>query len=294
MTAHAEITLEPPPEVSINLNSDGFNQLMATRNDLLTQFETTQEKIGIQAKDCHDVAEGSPKVSDCKVEAQEVITAVRSYRAALARFKASLAASVSLQQFGSGMDNKLPPLPARHNLQPISIESHGDFHVVMADGRKLTGKEATRLAGDDEVKLVTGSDGGAVLKLSNNTQVTLGPNTELNTNVPDPSPGATKGTMSELVKGTLQWYHEVKKQLFETDMESAADAYGKIHMEAVIVGVRGTRFDCAVLSDGSGYIKLYSGAVDLTPQNGGKIVKLRPGQMVTIRGGEISKPVPIR
>ncbi len=293
MTTYAEIILEPPPEVTSDLNSEEFNQLQTTRNDLLSQFETTQKQIGSQAQNCHDVAEDSPKVSDCMIQAQEVRTAVKNYRAALARFKANLAASVSLQQFESKVGNKLPE-PVTHHLQPITIEYHGDFHVVMADGRKLTGNEATHLTEDDAVRLVTGSDGGAVLKLSDKTQVTLGPNTELKTNVPAPNPESNKGSMSELVKGSLQWYHEVKKQLSETGIEAAADEYHNIRLEAVVVGVRGTKFDCAEVPDGSGYIKLYSGAVDLTPQDGSGIVKLHPGQMVTIRGGKISKPVPIR
>ena len=292
MTVYAEITLEPPPEVSMNLNSEEFNQLLATRNDLLAQLEATQNNINSQAQNCHGVAEDSPKVSECLEQAQGVRAAVRSYRAALARFKTSLAASVSLQQFESKVANELPA--HGHSLRSISIEYHGDFHVITTDGRKLTGKKATHLTEDDAVRLVTGSNGGAVLKLPDNTRITLGANTELKTNVPDPNPGANKQPMSELVKGTLQWYHEVKKQLTEPYMESEAGEYGKIHMEAVIVGVRGTKFDCAVLSDGSGYLKLFSGAVDLTPQKGGEIVKLHPGQMVTIRGGKISEPVPIR
>jgi uncharacterized cupin superfamily protein len=49
-----------------------------------------------------------------------------------------------------------------------------------------------------------------------------------------------------------------------------------------------------VLSDGSEYIKLYSGAINLTPDDGGKVLKLKPGQMVTIQGGKLSKPMPIR
>lgn len=293
MTVYAEIIIESPPDVPTNLNSQEFNQLTATRNSLLGQFDATREQIDRQAKNCHDVTEDSPKVSECMTQAQEVRAAVRSYRAALAQYKSNIATAFSLQQSETRMNDKLS-MSTTHHFQPITIEYHGDFHVVMADGRKLAGKEATHLTEDDEARLVTGSDGGAVLKLSDNTQITLGPNTELKTNVTDPNPGANKGTMSELIKGTLQWYHEVKKQLGETYIESAADEYGKVHLEAVIVGVRGTKFDCAVMPDGSAYIKLYSGAVDLTPQNGGKLVKLHPGQMVTIRGGKISKPVPIR
>ncbi len=292
MAAYADIILESPPEVPTTLNANEFKPFIATRNDLLTQCDATRAQIAAQAQNCRDVAEDSPKVSTCLVQAQAVRVAVRNYRGALAQFKADLATAGALQQSETTLAGKLS-MSARHHLQPIDIKSHGDFHVMMSDGRILSGKAATHLSGDAAVRLVTGADGGAVLKLSDHTQVTLGPNTELKTKVPDRSSGTTQGFLFELTQGTLHWYHEVKKQLGASYVQSSYEDYNKIDTEAVVVGVRGTTFDCAVLPHGSGYIKLYSGAVDLTPKDGGKVVQLHPGQMVNMRGRKMSGPVAI-
>jgi len=295
MTAYAKIAIFQPPEIPASLNAYEFKELMASRNDLLTQFGTTQGMIDSQAQNCIGVEKDSPKADECIVQAREVINAVENYRAALARFKASLATSVGLQQSRSMMDNKLS-MSATHHPQPITIESHGEFHVVMADGRKLTGEEANHLTEDDEARLVTGSNSGAVLKLPDSTKITLGSNTELLTNVSDKSPGADKHSMSELVKGTLRWVHEKAteemKLLNENEYQTRTRLIheGKIRVATFAVAVQGTDFECAVLPDRSAYIKLYSGAIDLTPISGGETLKLQPGQMVTIRDGKIAKP----
>jgi hypothetical protein len=46
---------------------------------------------------------------------------------------------------------------------------------------------------------------------------------------------------------------------------------------------------CSV-ADGSGYIKLYSGAVDLTSHDGGNTLTLHAGQLVAIRDGKLAGP----
>lgn len=295
----AKIILVPPQQVPANLSADEFSELTATRNKLLTQQESTQEKIDTQAQDCHDVVEGSPKVDECIAKAQDVRNSVRSYRNALELFKTSIATSLDLQQAKSRMQGKLS-MVSKHHPQPITIESHGAFYVIAADGKKLTGELAAHVTEDDQSSFITGSNSGAVLTLPNNTRITLGSNTEYLTNVPDQHPGADKQSMSELIRGTLRWVHETSseavKELNENygETRSRLRREGKIRVANVAVAVRGTDFECTVLPDGSGYIKLYSGAVDLTPKDGGEILKLQPGKMVTIRDSKIAKPVPIQ
>jgi hypothetical protein len=295
----AKIILAPPQEVPFSLNAAEFSELTATRNKLLTQQESTQEKIDTQARECHDVVEGSLKVDECMAMAQEVRNSVRSYRNALELFKTSIATSLDLHQAKSRMRDELS-LASKHRPQPIGIESHGEFYVTTADGKKLTGALAAHVTEDDQSSFITGSNSGAVLTLPNNTRITLGSNTEYLTHVPDQHPGADKQSMSELLRGTLRWVHETSseaiKELNENDGETRSRLIreGKIRVANVAVAVRGTDFECAVLPDGSGYIKLYSGAVDLTSQDGGEILKLLPGKMVTIRDGKLAKPVPIQ
>lgn len=295
----AKIIIVPPQEVPTNLNAGEFSELTVMRNKLLAQQESTQEKIDTQAQDCHDVAEGSPKVDECMAMAQEVRNSVRSYRNALELFKTSLATSLELQQAKSRMQDKLS-VASGHQPQPIAIESHGEFYIIAKDGKKLTGELAAHATEDDQSSFITGSNSGAVLTLPNNTRITLGSNTEYLTNVPDQHPGADKQTTSELLRGTLRWVHETSSEAIKELNENYGETRsrlireGKIRVANVAVSVRGTDFECAVLPDGSGYIKLYSGAVDLTSHDGGDTFTLHAGQLVAIRDGKFAKPASFR
>ncbi len=87
IAAHAaKITLDPPPDVPVSLGAHEFKELTAKRNDLLTQFGEAQAKIDSQARDCHEVAEDSPKVGECRAKASEVGIIVKNYRVALEQF----------------------------------------------------------------------------------------------------------------------------------------------------------------------------------------------------------------
>ena len=221
VNAYAKIIINPPPDVPTNLNAHEFRELTAKRNDLLIQFGEVQTQIDSQARDCHDVEENSPKVDECMAKANEVKNAVRNYRAALARFTDGLAASVAWQQSVSHKDGKLS-MSAKHPAHPITIKSQGEFYVVLANGKKLTGQDASQITEDDEARLVTGPGGSALMTLDDGTNIKLGSNTEYLTKVadndpgpveqpatiPDNNPNKEKLSVSELVKGTsptLRW-----------------------------------------------------------------------------------------
>lgn len=279
----AKITLNPPPEVPTDLNAREFKEFTAKRNDLLTQLGEAREKVDSQARDCREVAEGSPKVDECRAKAQEVRTVVKDYRAALERFNASLAERTARQRSMLSNDGKLS-VSARHPPRPIAIESHGEFHIVTADGRKLTGREAARLTEDDEARLVTGPGGGALLTLVDGTRIKLDSNTEYLTNL-----DKGKQSVPELVKGTLRW---ISKEASKLNRE-LNKSHNKLMLGPVYVGVRGTEFECAVLPDGSGHIKLYSGEIAVTSKSAGAVVTLTPGQMIAFTKDRVGAVTPI-
>lgn len=300
VNSYAKIIINSPPDVPTNLNAHEFKELTAKRNDLLTQFGEVQAKIDSQARDCHDVEENSPKVEECTTKANEVKYAVRSYRAALTRFNDSLAASVAWQQSESNKGSKLS-MSTKHKAHPIVIESDGEFYAVMANGRKLSGPDASQLTEDDEAKLVTGPNGSALMTLENGTQIKLGSNTEYLTKVEDSNPGSSeqpstkhdfnadevKPSVSELVKGTLRWVHEESSELKIMLNESPGETRsrhileGKIKVSHVLVGVRGTDFECNASPDGSGQIKLFSGEITVSSKLIGAELTLMHGQMIT-------------
>lgn len=310
INAYGKILLDPPPEVPTNLDAQTFKELTDKRNGLLTQFGETQEKVDAQARDCHDVEEGSPKVAKCMTKAADVKIVVRNYRSALARFHEEIAAGVAWKQAASNLDAKLT-MPAAHNARPITIESHGEFYIVAPDGRKLSNQEAAHLTEDDEARLVTGSGGEALLTLADGTHIKLGSNTEYLTKVADPNKGSDeqaamqpdsnsdigKPTVAELVKGTLRWVHEESsemiKKLNESASQNARRDHHRLHMVHVVVAERGTDFECLVLPNGSGHIKLFTGEISVTSKLTGADVTLTHGQMITFTKYKVGTVMPI-
>jgi len=60
------------------------------------------------------------------------------------------------------------------------------------------------------------------------------------------------------------------------------------------IGVRGTDFETNVSTDGSGYIKLFSGQVAITENKLGALLLLSPGEMAKFTAdGTFSTPEPI-
>lgn len=293
VNAYAKINLDTPPEVPPGLNSRDFRELMAMRESLMGQFDATRQKIDRQAGNCQSVEKGSPKAAECSAEAQEVKSAVRDYRKALEQFKLRVAESAAWRKFISDMNNKAAN---KRNPHAIAVESHGEFHIVTADGRKLSGQDAAGLNEDDDARLVTGPDGWAFLTLPDDTRLRLGSNTEFLTKAPDSKPDPDdKHPVMELAKGTLRWVHEWSSELSK-ELKGSAIGRGrwsrKLNVGAGAVATRGTEFECLVLPDGSGNIKLYSGEVSITSKTG-EVVTLKPGQMISFTKEKIGPVTPI-
>lgn len=295
VNSYAKINLDTPPEVPPALNSHDLRELTAMRESLMGQFDATRQKIDRQAENCRSVEKGSPKASECTAEAQEVKSAVREYRKALEQFKLRLAEGAAWKKFISGMNDKSS---AKLNPHAIAVESHGEFHIVTAGGKTLSGQDASGLNDDDDARLVTGPDGWAFLTLPDDTRLRLGPNTEFLTKATDTKPDQNERPAMELVKGTFRWLHEssveLKKVLKETPVQTRHrhELEGKIRMSICVVAVRGTEFECLALPDGSGNIKLYSGEVSITSKTG-EAVTLKPGQMISFTKEKVGSVMPI-
>ena len=283
--AHAaKITLAAPRGVPTSIMAADYTKFTAARDGLLGQMDDTQRLIDSQARDCESVEDGSSRIVDCKRRAVEVGLAVREYRSAVAQFNSRLAASLDFEQAKLRSQAALS-IQALHPVEPIAIESHGEFRASLPDGRTLTVAETARLTHSGEVKLVTGIRSGAVLVLVDGTRITLAASTEVRT--PDRAV-AHPPPMLELIEGAFRWYRKADHLLAPSPSRS-----GVVRVKMVSIATRGTDFECKVLPDGSAQVKLHSGLIELTPVDGGDVVTLRPGEMVTLRAGKISRPSPI-
>lgn len=287
----AKIIINPPPEVPSDISARDVKTLMFENNALLDQFYATQEKIDNQAANCDNVEEGSPKVNECMEEAQAVKNAVRKYREAVQDFGALIAQAVSWQKFVSAMADQTAS-SAHRNQHAITVESHGEFTILAADGGKLSAQDAARLTDKDKIRFVTGANGWAFLAMPAGTNLKLDPNTELLTKSTD-SNSADQHPAMTLVKGTLLWWHKYSTELVkQLELPSSGGDEGTLRLPACVVGVRGTEFESVVLPDGSGHVSLYSGKLLITPK-AGKSFEMMPGQMISFTKNKLGPVRPI-
>jgi ferric-dicitrate binding protein FerR (iron transport regulator) len=289
-----EIVLESPPGVPAGLSAPMSKELESQRGALLEQFSATKDAIHSQAQDCGNVEKDSPKAAECIARAGDVRTAVKAYRVALAQFKTNLQKSLDLLAMEKALS-----APTRDSARPISIDSQGEVHLVRADGGTISSPNAKAIAEDEDARLVTGATGTVMLTFADGTRIRLGPNSVFRPYAPAASAGEAgdKGPMMRLLKGGLRWAHEVKESLLESSEEGAVrsnrERHRRLGITSLEIGVQGTDFECAVGEDDSGWIRLYSGTIELNPGGHRDVVALKPGEMITFHGGTISEPMPI-
>ena len=136
--ACAKIIIDPPPEVPPDLNARDFKELTATRNVLLEQFYATQQKIDSKERNCKAVEESSPKVNECRAEAQEVKNAVRIYREAVKGFSSMIP---SLSHSIQSPDQKSTIKPAGGaQAKPVTPEDQPADAAALAAASQMAAK----------------------------------------------------------------------------------------------------------------------------------------------------------
>lgn len=165
---------------------------------------------------------------------------------------------------------KQPPDPNR-TFVIERVEYRGELTLVTSDGRRLSGQNAAQVAIDNGARIVTGPSGHAVVHLPDGSTWTIGPNSEfaLDSFAYDPSPGARKITL-RAVKGFFRWVTGTVSPRYDPT----------VILPAGDLGFRGTDVECVVAPDGTGYIKLYSGRLELKRRDTGAVMAITAGQTV--------------
>lgn len=166
------------------------------------------------------------------------------------------------------------------------VESRGEFYVLTKDGRKLTGKDANQIPIEEGTKVITGSDGHIRMKLPDDTTFTIGPNSDIviDSFVYDPD-NTPKKVIANVSKGVFRWVTGKVKPLQEP-------AEMKVKLPVVHIGIRGTDFEATVDPDGSGFVILHFGQLEITEKKTGFKFILDAGYKVTYGAdGSISRPI---
>lgn len=183
-----------------------------------------------------------------------------------------------------------PPTPSKQPLTTAmaQVESRGEFYVLTTDGRKLTGKDADQIPLEEGTKVITGSGGHIQMKLPDNTTFTIGPNSDIviDSFVYDPD-NTPKKVVASMSKGVFRWVTGKTKPLKDP-------AEMKVKLPVMHVGIRGTDFEATVNPDGSGFVILYFGQLEITEKKTGFTFILDAGHKVTYGvDGSVSRPIKV-
>ena len=157
------------------------------------------------------------------------------------------------------------------------ISARGVFSIENSDGSIFTNANigTGRVARiDTGTRVTTGPTGRLRLLFPDETVFTIGPNSDIVMDefVYDPSEGTGK-ILVRLIKGLLR---------FVTGKVAHRDpAAVRIALPVADLAPRGTDFETFVGKDGSGYIKLFFGMLEITPKNGGVAFVMNHQRMVT-------------
>lgn len=168
----------------------------------------------------------------------------------------------------------------------------GDFRFENSDGSIFTNSnlQAGRVVRvGTGTRLTTGPTGRLVVVLPDETVFTIGPDTDviMDEFVFDPGKdNDLKKISARLLKGFFRWVTGTVARRESANMS--------MKLPVGAIGIRGTDFEANVEAGGSGYVKLFSGAIEITPRKGGAAFAMKEKTMVRFKpDGTFGRPEPI-
>lgn len=278
------------PELS-QVPLGGDSRILEKLRDDRSQLEARKDKlksdIAVNKAKCGNVEEGSGLERECQKEDKRIKDQFAALLADYQDFNKRARSAKKTVGSGALMEGSkksstepyIPPGPSGR-----VVESKGDFYFITKDGRKIEGAQAANVPLEAGTRLRTGPNGGLKLLLPDETTFTIGADSDL---VMDEFVYDTRSTpgifAARIAKGAFHWVTGKIAHRTGNKMEL------KFGVDAV--GIRGTEFDLWVNQDQSGYIKLYSGKLDITERTVPKLL-LKGGQRVDFGvDGRFEKPV---
>jgi hypothetical protein len=243
--------IEEVPKILPLKNYEEFSKEKAALLDLKTSLTAKAQRHN---EKCGSVPAGTPLADECVKEQAELEQERQNYVEAVNDFNKRVAQAKSAHAFAG-------------------IDSQGEFYILMKDGRKLSAADTSECPLDNGTKIVTGKDGKVTLKLPDETTFTMGPESEFTIDdfVYDPTTTASK-IAANIIKGVFRF---VTGKVARTHPENL-----KVELAAGEIGPRGTDFEVSVDSSGDGYVKLFSGKLEITGKKTGNKFSLDAGQMM--------------
>lgn len=238
--------VEPSARAELTAQHDALAQRLAELRKWSADYNANCGNRDLPAND--------PRVADCLAQKSKLDAAGQTYTRDLEAYNDAVLRRSAIGSVG---------------------ETRGEIRIVRPDNQVVSGTSAGAPAIlNYGTRIETGANGYFRGTLRDGATFTLGANSQVTIEPLPASPAAHDGLTLMAAKGLLHW------------IGAAARGAGlgerlKVRIPTAVIAVRGTEFEVELAPDGSGTVKLLSGAVSVTPQHGAAF-DLGVGQMATV------------
>jgi len=266
-------TLHDVPETLST--SARYSELMRMHSVLTVRrkkFLATAENFNSK---CRSTKKGSTLADECAKEQSAIEQQRQEYLSDVQEFNRLLEEAITAQKVTSSV-----------RIGSIA-NSKGDWHLITADGRKLTSQTLSDgMSIGSGARIITGPNSGLQILLLDESVFTIGADAEFTVDefVFDPHARDTPMKLVvSLAKGTFRW--------ITGKIATLRPKHYELNLAVGTVGMRGTDFVASVDRDDSGYIKLFSGELEITTKVTKQSFMMRAGNIIRFSGtGNFGQP----
>lgn len=273
-----------PAAVPANISALLKVDLERHRADTLSRYGVLEGNIARHNSSCTNIPTDSAQARQCEENQNGLQAEVTAYIALVETYNdAVVAAEKTTRLVASDPSPSNPNDPVNPGGAPaLDVERdlffkewipYGEVRLIKASTPSLASEEAIYRALAAGDKVVTGPTGSVNFTFPDGTQIELGPSSELILDAFEYLGDAGQRITLGLTTGLFKWSSPLR--LFHLKRR-----YGVRLAEGVAVGVRGTEFEVEATPFGSGYIKLYSGELEISVY-GDAPYTLYGGQMIS-------------
>lgn len=261
------------PNVPASVAEPDHSRLVTQREDLSKERNVLNARIRAFNRQCATAREGSPKAASCRSKDAELSRAKAAYRNHKHLFFEALGHALARSSDSKAVGK---------------ITGSGSFALLSRDGKRISGKNFYKILLKKDVSIITGSNGHVRGNLPDGTVFTVGPNAQvlIDEFVYDKRKDDTGTFKGEIKRGVFRWVtgHIGRRRKF----------HARLGFPDGSLGTRGTDLEIFVARDKSGYVKLFSGVIDLTLATGGNKLTMHQRQILRFDShGTVSGPLPM-
>jgi hypothetical protein len=243
----------------------GHPELVKARDSLLAERSDLHARVLAQQAQCKNVAQDTPEQAACLAQRSQLNSEMSAHITRSNAFNSRVDAVIA--------DDHDAPVPSTSIRIGTAAAVRGEVKVTDPDGTVRTIKSGDPLVLNGHI--TSGPDSRLQILLADETVFTIGPNADmvLDKFVYDPDVNTEKFT-ARIVRGVFRL---VTGRIARRQPDTM-----NVRLNVGVIGIRGTDFEILTEPGQTGYIKLFSGEIEITLDKDGSKVTMHAGEMIPI------------